>query len=747
MHLTTPSCAFVSFKSLLMFSLCCFCFISSQSVAVVIQIQNDGGMGGGGMGGVSYLRTPPVAPLHAPGKLLVKFEAGLSDTEKQSILTGTGVLSSEPLLYASELPGSVLHNWLVATVLATDQATIKATLENHAAVEVVEYDHSIVAQATPNDSQFGVLWNLHDPVYDSDIDAPEAWDMQTESDVLIAVLDSGVDYNHPELNQSIWRNFSEIPGNNIDDDANGYVDDFIGFNFTNNTSNAMDDLGHGSHVAGIIGATGNNNYGVAGVNWRANIMPLKILNSVGVGYTSNAIKAMAYAVSNGAKVVNASWGTDQYNQAMADAIATLNNNGVLFVTAAGNFSRDIDTTPYYPASYEHENIIAVSASGRSDISTWFDNRGTNSVDLAAPGYFIFSTVPVYVAPIPNPGGSTMPGFCALCTPTGFNYASGTSMAAAHVTGAAALIWAIDPKLTVAEMKYQILNNVDPASWFVDYTVSGGRLNVFNAIPTEPGPDLVVTKMELTDLQFYTGESFQLNVTFKNRGELRPAVRETTVKVYLSKDRIITEDDSYVGNYRIFSSLLGPGQESTRTIRGKISARLEGIPADDRFHTYYIGAIIDPGPYDSVDETHENNNTFLHRDFVRVKKDVDLTMQSATSSVTTIPIGQTFKVSGTIANIGNSWLTSNWTWTYIGAYLSVDATWSDDDVRVGIDKVRHFYIEPGESYNATLTAWPFPRDINPGTYYLILRADELDWEDETDETNNTIAGPKVTLTSP
>ena len=123
------------------------------------------------------------------------------------------------------------------------------------------------------------------------------------------------------------------------------------------------------------------------------------------------------------------------------------------------------------------------------------------------------------------------------------------------------------------------------------------------------------------------------------------------------------------------------------------------------------------------------------------------MQSATSSVTTIPIGQTFKVSGTIANIGNSWLTSNWTWTYVGAYLSVDATWSDDDVRVGIDKVRHFYIEPGESYNATLIAWPFPRDISPGTYYLILRADELDWEDETDETNNTIAGPKITLTSP
>jgi len=297
------------------------------------------------------------------------------------------------------------------------------------------------------------------------------------------------------------------------------------------------------------------------------------------------------------------------------------------------------------------------------------------------------------------------------------------------------------------MKYQILNNVDPLSYFANNTVSGGRLNVFNAIPTAPGPDLVVSSMELTDKEFYTGESFKLKVTFKNRGELRPVVRVTTVKIYLSKDRIITEDDFYVGNYRIFSSRLNPGQVSTRTIRAKVSARLEDIAADDRWHTYYIGAIIDSEPYDSVDETHENNNTLLYHEFVRVKKDIDLTMQSASSSVTTSALNKTFKVSGTIANIGNSWLSSNWTWTYLGAYLSVDEIWSDDDVRVGGGTARHRSLKPGESYDAEFIAWPFARDIDPGTYYLILRADDLDWEDETDETNNTISGPQITLTAP
>ena len=423
---------------LILLVLLCQITFSNLSFAVVIQLPGDcglgcGGMGGGGggMGGGITLPTPPVVPFQAPDKLLVKFQPGLSDTEKNEILNSVGVISSEPLLHASQLPGSVLHDWRVANVLSASHASIKITLENNLLVKVVEYDHSIVAQATPNDPQFAVQWNLHDATFDSDVDAPQAWDTQTQSNVIVAVLDSGVDYNHPELNQSIWRNFAEIPGNNIDDDGNGYVDDFIGFNFSGNNSEAMDDFGHGSHVAGIIGAEGNNNYGVAGVNWRASIMPLKVLNSVGVGLSSAAIKAMVYAAINGAKIVNASWGTDQYNQAMVDAIATLNDQEILFVTASGNFSRDVDATPYYPASYEHENIIAVGASRRLDFPTWYGNTGVKSVDLVVPGDFIFSTVPTSPIPPPPPsgGGGTMPPYCTLCVATGFNYASGTSMAA------------------------------------------------------------------------------------------------------------------------------------------------------------------------------------------------------------------------------------------------------------------------------------------------------------------------------
>lgn len=746
---------------LLLFFLISFTCLSH---AVVIQLPDDcnmggptppgsgmgcggggGGGGGGGMGGGRLLPTPPAYPLQAPDRLLVKFQSGITDAEKYDVLNSVGVISSEPLVKSTEMPGSVLHDWLVAKVLSANQAAIKAALESHALVKVVEYDHSIVAQATPNDPRFPSLWNFNDIFYDADIDAPEAWDVKTESDVTIALLDSGIDYIHPDLSQSTWTNYGEIYANGVDDDGNGYVDDIYGVNFINNSNDVMDDFGHGSHLAGIIGAQGNNAYGSVGINWRASIMPLKVLNSRGLGYTSHAVKAMAYAANNGAKIVNASWSTDKYNQAMADAIATLNGQGILFVAAAGNYRIDNDTAPHYPASYEFDNIITVGASGRLDYRPWFTSVGAKSVDLVAPGDQINSTVPTN--PISPQQPNIMPPYCALCAFGGFKTASGTSMSAAHVSGAAALLWAIDPKLTVAEMKYQILNNVDPVNYFADKTVSGGRLNLANAIPTEPGPDLVVTSMELTDKEFYTGESFQLQVTYKNRGEVRPSVRETVVKVYISRDRNITEDDSFVGNYRIFSSGLNPGQVTTRTIRAKVSARLEDIAADDRWHTYYIGAIIDPEPYDSVEETHENNNTLLYHEFVRVKKDIDLTMQSASSSVTTIPLNKTFNVSGTIANIGNSWLSSNWTWTNLGAYLSVDETWSDDDVRVGGGTVRHFFIEPGESYNATFIAWPFARDIDPGTYYLILRADDLNWEDETDETNNTIAGPQITLTAP
>src|SRR6185369_5814767 len=222
------------------------------------------------------------------------------------------------------------------------------------------------------------------------INAPAAWNITTGGSVKVAVIDSGVDYNHPDLAANVWTNPGEIAGNGVDDDHNGFIDDTRGWDFVNNDNNPMDDNGHGTHVAGTIAARGNNGIGVAGVAWTAQIIPLKTQNTQGNGFTSDAVKAINYAAHVGAKVINASFGGSAADPAEDSAIAAAN---LLVVAAAGNNGSNNDVTPFYPASFNRSNIISVANTTQSDTLNYDSNYGTVSVDLAAPGYAILSTVP------------------------------------------------------------------------------------------------------------------------------------------------------------------------------------------------------------------------------------------------------------------------------------------------------------------------------------------------------------------
>ena len=319
-------------------------------------------------------------------------------------------------------------------------------------------DFKIQAQSIPNDPSFSSLWGLTNNgsqggSTSADINIEPAWAIGTTSTFVTAVIDSGIDYTHPDLAANIWINRNEVAGNGIDDDRNGYVDDIRGWDFANNDNNPLDDNGHGTHVAGTIGAVGNNGVGVVGVAWQTSIMALKFLDANGSGSLSRAISAINYARVNGAKVINASWGGGGFSSALQSAITQFVSSGGVFVAAAGNESSNNGTTPSYPANYT--GVISVGASARTDTLASFSNFGTN-VDIVAPGQSILST-------LPNNRYGTL---------------SGTSMASPHVAGAIALLWSQNPAKSAAQITDALMANTDNV--LRGSTSQFGRMNVGKA---------------------------------------------------------------------------------------------------------------------------------------------------------------------------------------------------------------------------------------------------------------------------
>jgi subtilisin family serine protease len=378
--------------------------------------------------------------------LLVQFR----DTNAANAAIGQSIAGTR---IDSQLTTDGWYSVSVPTGTSMQQAL--AFWQSHPNVSIVTPDFELTTQSIPNDPSFGSLWGLSNNgaqggLLNADINIEPAWALGTATSFVTAVIDTGVDYTHPDLASNIWSNTDEVAGNGIDDDGNGFIDDVRGWDFVNNDSDPMDDNGHGTHVAGTIGAVGNNGVGVTGVAWTASIMPLKFLDREGSGSLSDAIKAIQYARVNGAKIINASWGGGGFSSALQSAISQFITSGGLFVAAAGNEATNNDVTPSYPANYQ--GVISVGASTRTDTRASFSNFGT-SVDVFAPGQSIWSTLPG------NRYGSL----------------SGTSMAAPQVAGALALLWGQNPTLTASTISQALINSTDNVLRAANST--HGRVNV------------------------------------------------------------------------------------------------------------------------------------------------------------------------------------------------------------------------------------------------------------------------------
>lgn len=421
---------------------------------------------------------------HVPDQLIVRFKPSVEKSKIASVITQLG--GDIRHVFRSSQAMSIAFRTRGDDRLLERQAE---RLAERAEVLYVEANTIMKTDATiPNDPDFGQLYGLHNlgqtgGSVDADIDIAEAWDFVRGSrDVLVGIIDTGVDYTHPDIRGNYWTNPGETgldasgndkTNNGIDDDQNGFVDDFRGWDFANNDNDPIDDHDHGTHCAGTIGGQGDNGIGVSGVNWQVSMVGLKFLSANGSGSLEDAVEAIEYATRIGAAMTSNSWGGGGYSPTMEAAIAEANAKGILFIAAAGNNGNDNDLQPHYPSSYEHDNVVAVAASDDKDRLASFSCFGQTSVDLAAPGVDIFST-----------------------TRNGrYESMSGTSMATPHVTGVAALLKAAYPQASSVDIKARLLNTVDPVADFSGKILSGGRVNAHNALEND-----VISPNIVSDLQ-------------------------------------------------------------------------------------------------------------------------------------------------------------------------------------------------------------------------------------------------------
>jgi subtilisin family serine protease len=400
---------------------------------------------------------PPSRPFR-PDRLLVKFRPEVPAAERNARL---GAVAARRLRRFAALDIDHLE---LPPGLTVEAAARVLQLDPSVLTVQPDYERQLVASAPPDDPHWlsGALWGLQK------IQMAAVWNSFGGGDgsVVIADIDTGVNYLHPDLAPNMWRNPLEIAGNGIDDEGNGYVDDIHGIDTYNNDSNPMDDHGHGTHTAGTFAAVGNNGIGVAGVNWNAKVLACKFLNASGSGWDSGAIACFDYLVDLRSRGVNVRVSNNSWGAARGTSIATLTKQaidsaggaGILNVFAAGNSGTNTDVTPFDPASFTSPSIVSVTASDGNDDRAGFSNYGATSVDVAAPGVSILST-----------RGS------------GYSNSSGTSMATPHVAGVAALLLSLRPTLSVSALKNYLLDNVSRSAQWSGVVASGGRLDAYLAV--------------------------------------------------------------------------------------------------------------------------------------------------------------------------------------------------------------------------------------------------------------------------
>ena len=403
-------------------------------------------------------------------EVLVKFKSGVSS---QTIEALEARLNDRIVDRIENAPGWTaiddMDDASPADVVAQYRAfpEVEYAEENYE-IELPDAVDSSLEPVRPHDPQFEEQWALANSGQrggkeGADISAMLAWATTTGSDdLVVAVLDTGVDYTHEDLLANMWlRPASMDP---YQDAELGTIDDVRGFNAVDNVADPMDDNGHGTHCAGIIGAVGENDLGIAGVNWKVKIMPLKFLNAGGSGNVKDAIEAINYAIARkkagvNVRIISASWGSTQKSRALEDIIRKAYENDILFVAAAGNSSVNNDRQPHYPSSYNVPNVVSVAALDRNDELASFSNYGPKSVAIGAPGVDILST----------------------WLQNGYEEKSGTSMATPVVSGVAALIVAEHPRMSVDDLRKKLLASTDPIVALKGKTVTGGRINAAKAL--------------------------------------------------------------------------------------------------------------------------------------------------------------------------------------------------------------------------------------------------------------------------
>jgi subtilisin family serine protease len=456
--------------------------------------------------------TPSTPAGDVPGQLLVRFQSGVTRTQIADFYAANHL--TELRSYDTNPVDGDEGLRLVATPTPAARDLIPV-LQLNPRVRYAEPNIVLTSGQVPNDPSVSRDWGLRNTgqtagTPDADIDADEAWDVATgSSSVIVAVIDTGVDYTHPDLAANMWHNPGEVAGNGLDDDANGFVDDYYGYDFVNEDSDPMDDNRHGTHVAGTIGMDGNNAVGATGVNWDVKIMALKAGDANAQLTLDDLLQAYSYVTlmrgrGVNIRVTNHSYGGyNPFIQSWKDAMDAMGDAGVMSVVAAHNYASDNDQAVngvrMYPASFDSPSIVSVAATDHNDRIASFSNWGATSVDLAAPGESVWSTVP-----------------------GGYDWNSGTSMATPHVAGAAALVWSVYPNLSVAEVKARLLGGADyigDVGANASYpTVTNGRLNVRNALIV-PGADADTTApAAVSNLAATTASPWSVTLTWAATGD-------------------------------------------------------------------------------------------------------------------------------------------------------------------------------------------------------------------------------------
>ncbi|AWB65018.1 hypothetical protein C2869_00535 [Saccharobesus litoralis] len=511
-----------------------------------------------------------------PSAIIVKWQNKQSQSVSASSVNPMGLVKRKSFKH---LTGMEIYN-VPAHLSAKEAAVLMA---RQPGVESAEPEVIFEVLAIPNDEHFDQLWGL-DNQYDTDINAPEAWDItQGNEQIVIGVIDSGIDYQHEDLAPNVWQNPNEIPSNGIDDDGNGYIDDIYGIDTYNNDTDPYDDNAHGTHVAGTIAAKANNSIGIAGVAPNVKIISCKFISSWGWGTSAGAIECLDYfydlKMNHNINIIatNNSWGGGLESQLLKDAIEKHNQANIAFIAAAGNSSINLDSFPQYPAAYDNENIVSVAAVNIEENLAYFSNYGTQNVDIAAPGVGIYSTIP---------GNS-------------YEYFSGTSMAAPHVAGAYALVDSLYPDYTLSQ-KINLISKVGKTQPALQGRVGSGKslalwtddnsgsLNCQDSlsttivspvllnggVKTAPDEELVVNLSVLDCGVPVIGQSYELFVGGEKVGDLNDA----------GLDADLTAND---GIYSIAFTVDFIGQ-APATISGVVS------------NVFYINSSVEPAKFEKTD---------------------------------------------------------------------------------------------------------------------------------------------------